>query len=834
MPSVGDQHHHRSNTKLSHKPFKSRFASKNARKDRAKGNIENSKVGLRKTRLQEVMSKFDRKNQAKQKRNSKHQDHLQTSSIFAGRDGAPRIVAVIPLCNDISGRVASMSLNKSLDIDEDVLEEGTSHTHIDRFKQKLQYVNVRKNLLAAMDACKLADYVLFVLSATEEVDDEGEAMLKCIEGQGVSNVYTAVLNMDRIPSKRRNQVLVSLKSFITHFFPSQEKVFAMDSPQECQNLLRSLCTTTPKGIQWRENRAWMLTEEVRWISNPAGGVNEDRTTAIITGIVRGRHLQANRLLQVGDWGDFQIEKIEAATSTPRQKDGISTIAMESDVSNVILDQPDADQETLDELAPEEATMPDVENLNSTFVASDRKGVLLDDHHYFSDAEREESSQRPRRVPKGTSNYQSAWYLGDVSDSGSDMEEIDHTSVDFSTRNTTSYFDPFCGTPAPAPIHATEATASDYPQSEGILDVLPEETAEAREFADYRAQKKKSDADEDAAFPDEIELQPHVLVRERLARYRGLNSSRTSPWITEEDAPYQPRDWDRLLEIKDYKVARNNVLRETLTGGVKPGTMVHIHLRDVPLALLRTYTPTQPLGAFSLLRHEHKRTAVDFSFTLTSQHPSPLKSKDELLVQAGPRRFVVSPIFSQGGETPNHVFKFERYLHPGQTVVASFVAPLTWGSVPVLYFEQRADADPNEGPGNEEKSGMDLDGASQQITRQSIKLIGHGTILPSTPSRIIAKRLVLTGQPYKIHKRLVTIRYMFFNKEDVEWFKALRLFTNRGKQGTFKESLGTHGYFKAVFEGGVGMMDSVGVALWKRVWPRSSRSWTPKNPEEVQG
>lgn len=75
--------------------------------------------------------------------------------------------------------------------------------------------------------------------------------------------------------------------------------------------------------------------------------------------------------------------------------------------------------------------------------------------------------------------------------------------------------------------------------------------------------------------------------------------------------------------------------------------------------------------------------------------------------------------------------------------------------------------------------------------------------------------------------------MFFNKEDVEWFKALRLWTKRGRQGFIRESLGTHGYFKAVFDGRVGMQESVGVSLYKRVWPRGAVGWRPDRREERQ-
>jgi pre-rRNA-processing protein TSR1 len=64
------------------------------------------------------MSKFDRRNRAKQMRLNKDSEHAKATNVFAGKDGAPRIIALIPLCADISTAAAARSLNASLDIDE--------------------------------------------------------------------------------------------------------------------------------------------------------------------------------------------------------------------------------------------------------------------------------------------------------------------------------------------------------------------------------------------------------------------------------------------------------------------------------------------------------------------------------------------------------------------------------------------------------------------------------------------------------------------------------------------------------------------------------------------
>jgi pre-rRNA-processing protein TSR1 len=142
-----------------------------------------------------------------------------------------------------------------------------------------------------------------------------------------------------------------------------------------------------------------------------------------------------------------------------------------------------------------------------------------------------------------------------------------------------------------------------------------------------------------------------------------------------------------------------------------------------------------------------------------------------------------------------------------------MGPVTWGSVPVLFFKRTAPSTEAEAEAEME----DNEGPSLPLT-----LVATGTTLPPSTSRVIAKRAILTGHPYHIHKKIVTIRFMFFNREDVEWFKALPLWTKRGRSGYIKEPLGTHGYFKATFDGRINPQDSIGVSLYKRVWPRTAR------------
>ncbi|KAK3297731.1 uncharacterized protein B0H64DRAFT_392908 [Chaetomium fimeti] len=795
MPgAVGGGHSHRATTKVSHKGFKSRKSTKGQLRDAAKGRIAGEK-GQRKTPHQQVMSKLDRRNRAKQLQQEKAREHQKEASVFAGKDGAPRNVAVIPLCADTDVAAAIRSLNSSVDIETEV-HESCFRVPVDRFKQKLQYIPVKREFTACMDAARVADFVVIILSAEVEVDEVGELILRSVESQGMSTLFTVVQGLNKIePAKQRLSVVSSLKSFITHFHPEQEKIYSLENRQECSNLIRSLCSTTPKGIRWREERSWMLVEDIEW-------ARSGMAPTILTGVVRGRGLNADRLVQVGEWGTFQIEKITAAPLATRKRRGDDTMEDEN-TEEVTLGEPTEDRDGLEELAPEEAIMDDDEDMDAaTTMTASKKGVLLDDHHYFSDDDQVQELQMPKKVPKGTSKYQAAWFLDnndDVSDSGSELE--DHDMEDEEEEDEAQPEDGMEGLAGDA---MTEAGPSEYPQSVAFVEPDEDEDAEALEA--YR-KSKRTEAEDDLEFPDEVELHPGVLARERLAKYRGLKSLRSSPWQEDEDRAYEPAEWQRLLRIPDYQASRIRAAREALVGGVAPGTRVHVYIKGVTPAIQKTHDTSRPITLISLLRHEQKRTVVNMLINLSSDCPTSIKAKEELIVQYGPRRFAINPLFSQGGSTPNDVHKYCRYLHPGQSAVATFMGPVAWGSMPVLFFKQTA-VTPED----------DEDNPPLPFT-----LIATGTTLPPSTSRVIAKRAILTGHPYHIHKKIVTIRYMFFNREDVEWFRALPLWTRRGRGGFFKEALGTHGYFKATFDGRINPQDSIGVSLYKRVWPRNAKS-----------
>lgn len=93
--------------------------------------------------------------------------------------------------------------------------------------------------------------------------------------------------------------------------------------------------------------------------------------------------------------------------------------------------------------------------------------------------------------------------------------------------------------------------------------------------------------------------------------------------------------------------------------------------------------------------------------------------------------------------PKHVlwsifflFQYERFLPQSGVCVLSTYAPIMFPSAPVLIFK-------------ESSAGHDL--------------VASGSLLSVDPDRLVIKRAVLSGHPYKINKRSAVIRYMFYSR-----------------------------------------------------------------------
>lgn len=108
--------------------------------------------------------------------------------------------------------------------------------------------------------------------------------------------------------------------------------------------------------------------------------------------------------------------------------------------------------------------------------------------------------------------------------------------------------------------------------------------------------------------------------------------------------------------------------------------------------------------------------------------------------------------------------------------------------------------------------------AQDVSGQS-RLAMVGSSLTPDPFRVILKRVVLTGYPYKAKGKKAVVRCMFYSPEDAKYFARNEVYTKRGLKGKIQESLGTHGLIKCVFNDNIRQSETVCMNLFKRVFPK---------------
>lgn len=102
---------------------------------------------------------------------------------------------------------------------------------------------------------------------------------------------------------------------------------------------------------------------------------------------------------------------------------------------------------------------------------------------------------------------------------------------------------------------------------------------------------------------------------------------------------------------------------------------------------------------------------------------------------------------------------------------------------------------------------------------SWQLLASGSMSAVDPDKIVLKKIMLYGNPIRVRKRTAVVRHMFYDPVDVKWFQPAELTTLMGLRGHIRESVGTHGLFKALFSGPITQNDQVHLVLYKRVFPK---------------
>ncbi|XP_076236064.1 tsr1 ribosome assembly factor isoform X1 [Calliopsis andreniformis] len=772
------QEAHRPGTfKQTNKPHKTgRHRSKGSISSEVKG-----KVGVKvlSKRARKNLGKEARRHQSSQIRKNKREEILEQKRSLGGSHAAPLLISIIPLQEDLDTQNVLSMIMKA---DETAIVTnspcGTIHISVPRFKQRFSIiVPPVGNIFATLDAAKVATTVLFIVSAVNQcsnspkhniLDQWGEEVITSCVAQGLSIPVVALTNLENLHLKKRQEYKNRVQSAISKWLP-EEKILQLDTSVDALNVLRRVGSQKQRTVSYRNKRPYLLAEEIKYKAN------EDSTdigTLIISGYLREVSLSVNGLIHVPGFGDFQMIQIDAPEDPYPidKKERKHCSAMDDESSIRVLEranskkQESLESENIPDSMDAEQTWPTEEELAQAVAAQKKKIV--------------------KKVPKGTSEYQAAWIPDEDGEELSEYSnnESDQMSVDETKSQANSEVEAEEDEEEYETITISEA-AFDEQRYDQDIDIIEEK----------EAMEKLKQAKLDAQFPDEVDTPQDMLAKQRFQKYRGLESFRTSPWDPKENLPI---DYARIFQFQNFDRTRKRIFKESREmEGAMPGWYIRIHVANVRRNLFTAFgtLENRPLIVFGLLPNEQKMSLLNVVLKHTNTSPQPVKSKERLIFQCGFRRFTACPIFSQ--HTNGNKHKYERYFQPESTVVASMYAPITFPPCPVLCYIEK------------------LNG--------SLELIATGNVLSANPDRIIVKRVVLSGHPYKVHKRSAVVRFMFFHREDINWFKPVQLRTKYGRRGHIKEPLGTHGHMKCVFNGQLKSQDTILMNLYKRVFPK----WT---------
>lgn len=719
------------------------------------------------------MRREDRRLQAQQLRKNKRDEAIDKKRKLGGLSkSAPFLTCFIAL-NELIDVESALTIVEACEEDAVIDKSNPLITYMKslRLKQRFSFVKSKCSIgseLKSLDFLKVCDSTVLLVSAQSEVllDKAGEKFLSFALAQGIPTPIIALMDLESVAPKKRNQVKNDIQKAMNIYFP-EEKLMVLDRTSDGLNLLRRIGGQKRKTLHNKENRTHLYSEKVEY----------DNKTLKVTGYVRGIPLNVNGLVYIPELGTFQMSQINSAID-PMSSNEITTVHIIAQC-NPAQQTPLDSENTPDEMDAEQTFPTDAEIAQSMAENKERKLI--------------------KRIPKGMSDYQACWVP--------DIEELDEDDEEYSEDedDNKSFMSCDSNMSLSKPQNneeEMEASGSedeyedvtDTPESQ-IANKVQQYDDQMDLYEEFETQEKLKAQRSDAAFPDEIDTPADIPARTRFQKFRGLESFRTSPWDPKENLP---SDYARIFQFKQFDRIKRKIIKEAADSDsdVLPGMYVTIHLMNVPSEAWEHYKSTrgnENVIIYGLLPHENRMSLLNVVLKRSPSSTIPIKSKERLIFQCGFRRFVVNPIFSQ--HTNGNKHKLERFFQPNSTVVASFYAPIQFPPAPVLCFREN----PNG----------------------SLSLIANGSLLSCNPDRIVLKRVVLSGHPFKIHRRTATIRFMFHNREDINYFKPCKLRTRCGLIGHIKEALGTHGHMKCVFDGHLKSFDTVFLHLYKRCFPK----WT---------
>ncbi|KAM3131878.1 hypothetical protein pb186bvf_015999 [Paramecium bursaria] len=630
----------------------------------------------------------------------------------------PKIIALIPFNEEANCyairqmiiqhlQLQNLIVN-SYDTQEFFLNVPTSKIN----KQPLQFIFLNRDIDNILDACKIADIMVPVLSCRESnvqqlaidplnnaraFDNQGYKILSNLRAQGVLPTICLIQDLDQIQQNKRAQV----KKLFNRYFQSEFKdshIIGLEQLDNIQVLIRQIVGTQEPKLEWRDSRGYMIPEDICFVNNELS----------IQGIWRGTvGINPNQLIHITGIDDFQIKRIEIIRQMEEQE---------------TLHRDEALAESYDPICRNKQ----IQDIGDDFLKEIENLQLQDE------------GQQEKEM------------------------EIDSQSDDISYDEQDEDFD-----------------QQDQDAEKKRLQQLDDFEITAR-------------APEDLDYEDEIDYKMDVKLRERYEKYQGLKNIRTDKF---DPLTFLPDEAEQIFNLRYLKKIKQDALQyHLLQKQFPPGVRVKITLQLIEPQLLVAKLNQPKIYVISgLLQHERKMTQMHVKMHRHNSYDQVIKSKQDVYVQVGFRRAKINPIYSRILTNCTKT-KFVKTIRDDEFYLCSFYFLTSYPPQNILFYN-----------------------SDQDFVKGNI--IGTGEISRCDAFQVILKRIVLTGYPFKINKRKAVIRLMFYNPDDIKYFKPVELATKLGLKGNIIEPIGTHGLMKCRFNNFIRPNDIISLSLYKRIHPR---------------
>lgn len=698
----------------------------------------------------------------------------------------PKICALISLNEDANldlilsevDRIISSNLNETEKSKYNYEINKSSKTYIIpnklyKGKERITFIKTKRDIYSILDACKVADIIMFVSSCKKCqadkwqldpdkysfcIDEFGYEIISIIRAQGLTDHICCIQDINSIVPKRRTEIIKLYSRYFTSevkpskiydFFnnPKKGEDSSMDLHDENQikAILRLSCALAPytTNLDLQKHRSYMMIENIK---------KNDNNEAEIFGYIRGNTLIPGKYIHITGFGDYKIKDVEIVEDPLPVKSKYENNTKKNEM--------------------------EVEN-NENNKKNEKKTFNNDINNDIIESKKNIEELNKDNLPEKVEDAGGAISKDEKKEKEKNMEEDDIIDFNIDLKDDDDDI----------------SYKSDENQEK-------EDEEEIKKISNKHKQKTSIQyrTKDEMEFQDEVDTPIDIPAKDRFKKYRGLDSMKTGSW---DPLINLPKEYRTIFSFENLKNTYRLSVKRAHNDGLKlNGNYVKIIVTSFDFDNLKYANENITMVLSTLLDHERKLCIMHYKFTANYEQDNTIvenMNKNVFECHCGFRRYLIKPIFSNDIFTGGDKLKLQKYLEKDKFYIMTTYAQLTYPNSPIILFTHKT----------LENGKID----------EKLSFCGTGLTLESNDKKIILKKIVLTGYPVKIKKKKAIVRYMFFNPNDINYFKPIQLTTKKGLRGNITESVGTHGYMKCIFSDYIKSNDTVCLNLYKRIFPK---------------